>query len=194
MTREELKHLHQVGRRKSILDDVSIRFGYKCVNCGCSDDIEYHHIVPLALGGENRPTNIVPLCRRCHLSAHVGRNVKNFRKQNGGRKRISPTNDMLSVFNDYLYCRVPKSLASKALGLKRIVIDSNVWMKDEMDRLDILSFKNLVEVKLTNTVAHRIEPGQEVGWWIRKSDNKKISIFAERPMTPEEFGLKVRHC
>lgn len=188
MTKDELKKMHQAGRRKSILDDVSMRFGCKCANCGCPDDIEYHHIVPLALGGENRSSNIVPLCRRCHLSAHVGRNVKNFKKIKGGRKKTVPTNDMISIFYDFLYCRIPKSVVSKRLGLKRITPKSVSWMRDEMDRLDILEFKNLVELKLVNSYAG-VNKGQEVGWWIKKSTGERISILAERTMTPEEFGL-----
>ena len=34
--------------------------GNICCNCGETDHIEYHHIVPLALGGNDIESNIVP--------------------------------------------------------------------------------------------------------------------------------------
>lgn len=46
-------------------------FEHKCYNCGSTTDaLELHHIVPLSLGGTNNPTNIVPLCEKCHGLIH----------------------------------------------------------------------------------------------------------------------------
>lgn len=47
------------------------RFGGKCAEChkvlgGSGGPPEFDHIVPLVLNGENRETNIQPLCRGCH--------------------------------------------------------------------------------------------------------------------------------
>lgn len=44
--------------------------GRVCVNCGAIDDIEYHHIVPLSLGGNDVLSNICPLCATCHGKVH----------------------------------------------------------------------------------------------------------------------------
>lgn len=41
-----------------------------CVNCSSTDDLHLHHIVPLALGGTNYPTNVVVLCGECHSKVH----------------------------------------------------------------------------------------------------------------------------
>ena len=45
-------------------DEVKHWYGDICANCGSSESIEYHHIVPLALGGTNRITNFAPLCHK----------------------------------------------------------------------------------------------------------------------------------
>lgn len=42
----------------------------KCINCGSTDNIHWHHVVPLALGGNDIPSNIVPVCGRCHSIIH----------------------------------------------------------------------------------------------------------------------------
>lgn len=46
--------------------------GRVCVNCGSTEDIEYHHIVPLSLGGNDVLSNIQPLCYECHSKLHFG--------------------------------------------------------------------------------------------------------------------------
>ena len=40
-----------------------------CVNCGAPATCE-HHIVPIALGGNDIPSNKVPLCDKCHGAIH----------------------------------------------------------------------------------------------------------------------------
>lgn len=49
--------------------------GRVCANCGETEDIEYHHIVPLALGGNDVLSNICPLCYKCHCKVHYNGEV-----------------------------------------------------------------------------------------------------------------------
>ena len=58
---------------KSILKQIK---GTVCVNCGKNelDEINYHHIIPLSLGGNDIESNIVPLCSKCHDLLHFGQN------------------------------------------------------------------------------------------------------------------------
>lgn len=44
-----------------------------CANCDSTDELHIHHIVPLALGGRNRLSNLVRLCSGCHSKAHGGK-------------------------------------------------------------------------------------------------------------------------
>lgn len=53
--------------------------GDVCANCGTSVGIEWHHIVPLSLGGKNTISNYVPLCHACHCAAHHGRHISRYR-------------------------------------------------------------------------------------------------------------------
>ena len=46
--------------------------GAVCCNCYSyeGNNIIFHHIVPLSLGGTNNIANIVPLCEKCHNLIH----------------------------------------------------------------------------------------------------------------------------
>ena len=46
--------------------------GCICVNCSknCGNDIIFHHIVPLSVGGSNNINNIVPVCEQCDELIH----------------------------------------------------------------------------------------------------------------------------
>lgn len=37
-----------------------------CVDCGASENIDYHHVVPKSEGG----TETIPLCKTCHRERH----------------------------------------------------------------------------------------------------------------------------
>lgn len=41
----------------------------KCINCGADATCE-HHVVPISLGGNDIPSNKVPLCDSCHALIH----------------------------------------------------------------------------------------------------------------------------
>lgn len=43
-----------------------------CRTCGSKDikNIELHHIVPVHLFGNNDPSNLVSLCKQCHVMTH----------------------------------------------------------------------------------------------------------------------------
>lgn len=79
--------LRQEYNRPSFRDILKDNLGNTCCNCGSDENIEYHHIVPLRLGGTNKISNIVPLCRACHEAAHYGGDILKYRKNRdpGGR-------------------------------------------------------------------------------------------------------------
>ena len=64
-----------------------------CAKCGQMDgDIELHHIVPLAIGGTNHDSNIVPLCRECHELVHEMQGFRLLGKKAKERKRKEDPN------------------------------------------------------------------------------------------------------
>lgn len=45
----------------------------KCCNCGSSENLQYHHIVPVICGGNDVPSNVAVLCGDCHSKVHYGK-------------------------------------------------------------------------------------------------------------------------
>lgn len=75
------------NRKPTYIRKIKSNAGGICANCGSAEDIEYHHIVPLSLGGQERETNIVALCYKCHKAAHHGRHISHYTNHNAyGRK------------------------------------------------------------------------------------------------------------
>lgn len=62
--------LDSKARRQSIPQDVKLlvwqRDGGRCAECGSQDNLEYDHIIPLALGGSNTDRNLQLLCESCN--------------------------------------------------------------------------------------------------------------------------------
>ena len=58
------------NKRKQLTESEKETVGKKCANCESLNGLEYHHIIPLALGGTNNLTNFVCLCSKCHGLIH----------------------------------------------------------------------------------------------------------------------------
>jgi len=62
--------LDQKSRRQAIPQDVKIavwqRDGGRCVECDAADELEFDHIIPLAMGGANTFRNLQLLCGTCN--------------------------------------------------------------------------------------------------------------------------------
>ena len=44
--------------------------GIVCCNCGSEEDLQYHHIIPLAIGGRDIISNMCYVCYKCHYKLH----------------------------------------------------------------------------------------------------------------------------
>ena len=47
--------------------NVWIRDGGKCKACGCEENLEFDHIIPVTKGGSNTANNIELLCKKCNM-------------------------------------------------------------------------------------------------------------------------------
>lgn len=61
-------------RRNLTINDKE-QIGMKCCNCGSAEELEYHHIVPISLGGYDTNSNIACLCYSCHEKIHFGKSI-----------------------------------------------------------------------------------------------------------------------
>lgn len=56
------------------------KLGNTCCNCGSQIDIQYHHIVPIAAGGNHILSNLVCICGTCHAKIHGNKRVENWKE------------------------------------------------------------------------------------------------------------------
>lgn len=58
--------------RRNLSEKDKKEIGMQCCNCGSTKELEYHHIVPISLGGNDINSNIACLCYACHQKIHYG--------------------------------------------------------------------------------------------------------------------------
>ena len=145
MTYEELKQqwTDPVFRRM-----VKSACGGVCYNCGTTEHIEYHHVVPLKLGGTNNISNIAALCNRCHKAVHWGGHVQDYRNQGKmGRPHNVSEEQLDEAFTQYIYGRIGmrecKQLIESAKTSK--ITDMSYYKKFLKDR-GIKKVKNNVDI------------------------------------------------
>ena len=56
------------------------KLGNTCCNCGSQIDIQYHHIVPIAVGGNHILSNLVCICGICHTKIHGNKRTENWKE------------------------------------------------------------------------------------------------------------------
>jgi hypothetical protein len=80
--------------RQSIPDEVKHlvwnRDGGCCANCGASSDLQYDHVIPLALGGSNSLNNLQLLCGPCNRRKGPTLTVNHLPNELLGRKNHVP--------------------------------------------------------------------------------------------------------
>lgn len=62
-----------VRRKLTIRDKEQI--GMECCNCGSTEELEYHHIIPICIGGNDINSNMACLCHPCHEKIHYGKSM-----------------------------------------------------------------------------------------------------------------------
>lgn len=57
-------------KRRTLTNTDKEQIGLQCCNCGSKEDLQYHHIVPIAIGGQDINSNMCCLCYKCHYKLH----------------------------------------------------------------------------------------------------------------------------
>ena len=122
----------------------------ECINCGSTVGIEYHHVVPLSLGGTNRLTNIVPVCHACHMAAHTGRHAMKYdksRQMHTGRYYKTPYEDCVEAFEMYAGGEIGRKECEEMsnMGKTSKIYDSPAFKRFK-NEYGIISFKNTRDV------------------------------------------------
>lgn len=155
----------------------------RCISCDRTD-ITWHHVVPVEIGGADRISNIVPLCKDCHMNVHLQKSMlermKNGRAKTGnfgGRKRSVPEN-YKDLLNDYVHCRIgKKGLAerwgvtvtsrkdpTKKIGVDMVRLTGKSWYRDYLKELGIEKVENHVDYLTSSRSARTyIRDGEYVG-------------------------------
>ena len=128
------------------------------------DGIEYHHIIPISAGGDNRLNNIIPLCVDCHDKVHYSRYISEYRKVGknpGGRPRkamLTPENE--SIIWDWANGKIGTSACMNMLGYgKGCKMKDTPIYKDFIKKHKIQNIRNTYDVITANGV---LTPGRQV--------------------------------
>lgn len=71
-------------KRKTHFQYINSHERVRCGKCGETENLEWHHMIPLSLGGETDDGNMVCLCKECHKKATEYARVFMKREPNGG--------------------------------------------------------------------------------------------------------------
>lgn len=91
--RRKARKLNAVGKWSAAdLRIVKSILGDMCLKCGSAERISVDHVIPLAMGGSNQPTNLQPLCTSCN-SRKGSRSMADYRT----KKQIAKIMDAFQI-------------------------------------------------------------------------------------------------
>ena len=173
---EELRKEFDGYSFRNMLDE---NLKQECANCGKTEMLEYHHVVPLALGGSNRISNIVCLCYWCHRQAHGCEKIHKLagKENRGGRHRRKPVDNYQEIYDEYLTGKIGRKECERKLNLSeksKLCDDKNFksYLKDK----GIVSHKNKIDYcKYAKRIGRQIKPTQIIAE-IKYSDGKIFQL------------------
>lgn len=122
MTEKEKLRKEHSKRLKSGFYERTL--GKACVNCGSTEMIEYHHIVPICVGGTNNVSNIAPVCNRCHKAIHGEKDYRSYKLTQRYKRPIKETEDNVGIYDldiqKYIQCKITKEALIEILGVKSL--------------------------------------------------------------------------
>lgn len=159
--KETLRQMRLESNRPSFRKNLVEKLGNKCANCGSEIDVEYHHIVPLAIGGTNRETNFAPLCYNCHRLLHGVKNIKSVnRTAKTGRKRKVP-DGYEEILEKYLYGFIGKKECENLLGINGSAkLTDKAFFKEYLKEHGIVEYKNRVDMINCKTQRNKDHTGE----------------------------------
>jgi len=173
----------------------------RCCSCGSSQNIEWHHAIPLEVGGQDVFTNFVPACHSCHMAAHSWQDQRKEKLANrkpnikGGRKPIVPEN-YKDLLHDYIFCKIGReelgmkwngAMGSSSGDMPEAIkhLSDKSWFKAYLNELNIEKIHNGIDAhrKRTHNPKRKTNGAKEKGYIIYKNGKKEIFeiIVPEKP-------------
>ena len=147
------------------------RHGTKCYVCG-ETPVEYHHLIPLWLGGEDTLENRIALCHYHHMQIH---GAAGKRWYSGGGRPLKPIpRDYESVLDSYFSCKIGLKRCRETLSLgSKTHLSDKSWYKDYIIKHGISKHRNNVDTlfKKHNGDMKGIPLDREIGY-VRYQDGK----------------------
>lgn len=163
--------------------------GNTCANCGSGENIEYHHIVPIFLGGTNKISNIIPLCHKCHQAAHKGRNVSRYKNKSnpGGRKTNKTDDDAYRIFDMYTNGEIGNRKAQELFGYSsRTHVAQLAQFKRYMELKGISEVHNIIDVTATVS-SERFKNGCKVRYIVYKDGRRENITYKDTGMNDVKY-------
>ena len=151
--------------------------GYVCYNCGSTENVQYHHIVPLKLGGTNNLSNIAVLCTQCHKAVHFGRHIQDYRNtENTGRPRSAPDDVIQAALDDFFSGYIGTVECARRVGIKakKPHLTDHVWYKEYVKVRKISRVVNNID--WFRHFGKKLNSGDDVGF-IEYEDGRKEALY-----------------
>lgn len=176
---EELKLLRTQFNRPLFKTMLREELGEECFYCNSHENIEYHHVIPLFVGGDNRLNNILPICNACHKKIHFatrsGRRdkYKNFKHE--GRPRIGKPQGIDEYLNDYVFGKIGLTDCAILLntGRKKKTLRDYSWFPEYLESIGVKNFRNNVDIL---DKKGKLAKGNKVGW-VEYLDGTREELF-----------------
>ena len=191
--KEERRQTRLEYNRESFKTMLREKLGERCINCGSDKDVTYHHIVPIAWGGTNNLSNIIPLCHACHCAAHYGQHMMKYvdKSPNGGRPHKRSDEECARAFDLYCSGEIGTAKLKQLCGWKDgCKIADMVQFKRYKERKGITKMRNNVDIAFTNR--EQVNEGDMVGWVQYADGTDKILRWRDTGENDIEYTKKAQ--
>lgn len=150
--RERFEQIRQEFSNRGFRSKLDNILPQECFYCGTKKNLMYHHLVPVANGGDNRINNIICVCEEHHKAIHYKTHTlssKNFRNgKKWGCPKTHPPENYEYFIRKYLRGDIGVKDFWKLLKLpenKHMKISEKWWFKEFLKEHHIKDYINNVE-------------------------------------------------
>ena len=167
--------------------------GQGCANCGSTDCLQIHHIVPLAVGGTNNPRNLTLLCAECHSKAHAEHGGGMSKAVLSVSKRV-PKDELLRLIHE----GYSREEIANALGISYLTLLKYLKLYGILNEKPKHGRKRYSAYKFIEYIRDEMNPGEKVKakyvyaeiLGISDKAFKKILDKPEVKAAMEEYGVE----